>query len=140
MTRPRPIIPGELYYSRGGEDDDPNYWLACLTRAEEGGEPHCYFVASARRPTLFCEACRPRAAPPAPSPEPEVAVAPDLSAPPWGAAAPIWEGQDLELGAAMHEFYEERAAIVEYLANMPRALAEHQAYAMLLRDSVIPEW
>lgn len=56
--------------------------------------------------------------------------------PPWAddmKGRPLWERVGGPAGAALREWYEERAAIGEYLGNLARAHAEHNAYELLIR-------
>lgn len=95
------------------------YWLPCLTRAEGSGEPHALFITSNLAPRLRCPACRPERAPP---PVIEF-VGPSL---PWGDGPPAWELDGAPLG--LEEVWRERAAVLEYEAGHPRAVAELLAY------------
>lgn len=50
---------------------------------------------------------------------------------PWGKGRPFWFRLDSRLRAAAQEAWAERAAIMEYHGNAPRAAAEHRAYAIV---------
>lgn len=61
-----------------------------------------------------------------------LAAAPRIfDGPPWGSGAPIWSGAPAARAARLEEWYEERAAIMEYDGGLPRAFAEHEAYRLL---------
>jgi hypothetical protein len=49
--------------------------------------------------------------------------------PPWGPSKPCWTWHSLsDVAVAMEEQYEERAAIIEYDADLSRPKAEGRAY------------
>lgn len=108
------------------------YWLPCLTRAEGSGEPHATFITSSIAPRIRCPACRPGGtpaiAPPADPPPVIEFVGPSL---PWGAGPPAWELDGAPLG--LEEVWRERAAVLEYEAGHPRAVAELLAYREITR-------
>jgi hypothetical protein len=108
-----------------------------MTRAEEGGESHVYFISSAAAPRLLCFACRPetesrdRVHPPEEqAPEAVSAITPVLSRPPWGDAAPIWKSR-LDK-SWLEEEWNERAGIMQHDGGLSRPQAEHAAYRLVL--------
>lgn len=55
------------------------------------------------------------------------------SPPPWDPAIPVWDWPSVASERdAMVEFYEERAAILEYCAGLDRGAAEREAYRLTL--------
>ncbi len=119
------IRPGSTYWSSGAADDPP-YWIGCMTRIDEGGaeagEPHCYFIKRSWEVTVFCRACRPdRNEIPQP--------------PPWGDGVPVWRDPAIseKKAIALAEWYEERAAIMQYDGLVSRWEAEREAYRLLVQ-------
>lgn len=118
------------------------YRSPCLTRrvGDDGkellAEPHAYHIISNLRFYGRCEACRGVAEA---ASEPEIPEEAPYSSPgglpPWGVGEPMWEiaarSGKPRLAAGMREFFEERAAIFEYLGNQIRPMAEHNAYELL---------
>lgn len=122
------IRPGSSYYSAGGVPSDPPYWIGCMTRTEESGEggehagePHCYFIKRSWEVTVFCPTCRPD--------RNEI-----RQPPPWGDTLPLWKdpGISEKKAAALEDWYQERAAIMEYDGGMSRWEAERAAYWLLM--------
>lgn len=132
--------PGTSYWSVGDAAVDPPYWLGCLTRSEAEKEPdaasdmpipHVYFITTAEAARVFCDACQPpRIARPKPTPAQAAPTPTAPSGPPWGSGEPVWHVQQRP---ALLEWWEERAAIIEYEAGLDRHAAEHAAYQLLLK-------
>jgi hypothetical protein len=100
------------------------YWRPCLTF--EGGEPHCFFIASNFNLNLYCPACRRflnRIVDPLQIPKALM---------PWGDGEPIWDLVGGARGQSLFAWYEERSAIMEYEGGMTRARAQDSAYRLLL--------
>jgi hypothetical protein len=127
-TEPPPPIstlgamrPGGSYWSVPSAET--SYWRPCFSPSAEGG-PHCWFIASNLVLSLWCPTCRPE----------RIRIvdrAPMTTAPltPWGPGRPVWAD---ELDADdWREDYEDRAAIVQYLGNLPRRAAEFEAYRLI---------
>lgn len=107
-------------------------WLPCMTTSPyDDGGPHCYFIKSNLELVFYCEACRPNrnriVEPSAPLPPP---IAP--AGPPWGGESPLWETVGPTLAAKTREWYEERAAVLEFEGGLERAAAERTAYRELV--------
>lgn len=127
------VQPGTTTYSSVGGTP---YWLPCMTRAtyehQVDGEtegPHAHFIKTPYDLTFYCPTCFParRTVPSdADLDARATAAATEPVGPPWGAAEPIWKNKP-----PMQEWYEERAAILQYEAGMSRARAEHEAYRLL---------
>jgi hypothetical protein len=108
------------------------YWRPCLRQSEvategelEGGGPHAFFIASNQVLNVFCPACKPD----------RIRVVEPVYLPPstpWGDGVPIWERMGGARGAALFEWYEERAAIIEDGEGVTRRRAEDMAYQLLL--------
>jgi hypothetical protein len=114
--------PGGSYHSV--PDVETWYWRPCLTPAHGEATPHCWFIASSRIISLYCPTCRPTRIVVG---ETFVVRAP---ATPWHPGRPVWEGA--RNAADLREWYEERAAIIQYDGKVTRAAAEDQAYRQLL--------
>jgi hypothetical protein len=99
--------PGGSYHSLPGVETLS--WRPCLSRSYEGDGPHAWFIGSSLEVTLLCPACRPT---------------------PWHPGRPVWFGEPD--AAALIEWYEERAAIVEFDGGVSRGAAEVQAYRALV--------
>ena len=56
----------------------------------------------------------------------------DVTRPPWHPGRPLWARLPAEAAIHCREDYEERAAVFEYDADLPRADAEAKAYALVL--------
>jgi hypothetical protein len=126
-TVPAPLLalgamrPGGSYWSVPSEET--SYWRPCFSPAAEGGS-HCWFIASNLELSLWCPTCRP-----ARIRISDAAPLTTVPVTPWGAAPAAWA--DEPDAAAWREDYEERAAILQYLGNLPRRAAEAEAYRLI---------
>lgn len=103
------------------------YWRPCIARSEiEPGEPHAHFIASNLIINMYCPACRPN----------RIRIVDAFQVPkvlpPWGAGDAIWDLTGGAKGEKLREWYEERAAVMEYEGGLPRPAAQDQAYSLLL--------
>lgn len=61
----------------------------------------------------------------------------EIQKPPWGDGKPLWDQLDgKRMQQAAEEAYEERAAIMEYDGEQPRAVAEQKAYEEVTEKAV----
>jgi hypothetical protein len=115
------MCPGGSYWSVPGAE--MHYWRPCVWPSAEGG-PHCWFIGSNLELSFWCPTCRPD----------RIRIvdrAPVTTAPltPWAPGRPVWADEfDAD---DWREDYEERAAIVQNLGNLPRRAAELEAYRLI---------